>query len=135
MYPMFKESKLVDMYQIHGPYPKPDARDIEIASTRIKAFDDDPTPRVGDYVIMPDGSYERFSYDWYDTIQTCFSGSFHLGNGYASMSGGLNTGIPYDRLEITLEQKPGSFWFFHHDDMCAENGIGITVLCRVYRVI
>lgn len=135
MYPMFKKSDLVDMYQIHGPYPKIDNRDKEIATSRLKSFDEDPTPRVGDFVIMPDGSYERFSYDWYDAIQTCFSGSFYLGNGYASMSGALNNGIPYDHLEITLDQKIGHFWFFHHDDHCADNGIGLSALCRVYRVI
>lgn len=135
MYPMFKKSDLVGMHQIHGPYPKIDDRDIAIATSRLKSFDEDPTPRVGDFVIMPDGSYERFSYDWYDAIQTCFSGSFYLGNGYASMSGALNNGIPYDHLEITLDQKIGHFWLFHHNDHCADNGIGLSALCRVYRVI
>ena len=134
MYPMFKESTLFGLYQ-KNHMVTPDDRDKQIAISRLKSFDCDPTPRVGDFVIMPDGSYERFSYDWYDIIQTCFSGSFYLGDGYASMSGSLNSGIPYDQLEITLEQKPGRFWFFHHDIAYAHNSVGITALCRVYRVI
>jgi len=131
---MFKESKLVKLYQKNYPI-SPGDRDKQIAITRLNEYDHDPTPRVGDYVIMPDGSYERFSYDWYDCIQTCNEGSFYLGNGYASMSGGLNAGIPYEKLEITLEQKEGNFWFFHNDYHTAHYGIGITALCRVYRVI
>jgi hypothetical protein len=133
MYPMFKESKLIELYQSSGP--KPDDRDQQIAIARLKAFDQDPTPRMGDYVIMPDGSYERFCHDWYTEIQTCYYGSFYLGNGYASMSGSLNHGIPYENIEITMEQRPGDFWFFHHDYQTAHYGIGVKALCRVYRVI
>jgi hypothetical protein len=134
MYPMFKESKLIETFQTNCGNT-PDDRDKKIAENRLKAFDNDPLPRVGDYVIMKDGSYQRFSYAWYDYIQTCNSGSFYLGNGYASMSGSLNPGIAYENLKITLDQKEGYFWIFHHDYHMAHNGIGVKVLCRVYQEV
>ena len=92
-------------------------------------------PRVGDYVIMPDGSYERAAYVWPDGVQTCTGGSFALGNGYASMSGALNPSIPLEKIVPTSERKEGRFWAFHHNAWHAHNGIGILTSCRVFRVI
>ena len=92
-------------------------------------------PRVGDFVIMPDGSYERAAYVWPECIQTCTEGSFHLGNGYASMSGGLNAGIRKERFIPTGEIKEGTFWTFHRDAARAHNAIKITCACRVFKVV
>jgi hypothetical protein len=114
---------------------EPDEIDHEIATKRIEAYDNCDKPRVGDFVIMPDGKYERFSYAWNDGIQTCHEGSFYLGNGYASMSGSLNPCVPYEKLERTDKKKIGNFWFFHHDYHTSHNGIGVQIVCRVYRVI
>jgi hypothetical protein len=93
-------------------------------------------PRVGDYVIMPDGSYERAAYVWPEGIQTCKSGSFHIGIGGASMSGSLNPVIPNKKFKILSEErKEGAFWFFHHGNQCASNAVGLKTGCRVFRVI
>lgn len=99
-------------------------------------FTNDPSlPRVGDFVIMPDGSYERVAYIWPDGVQTCNNGSFALGNGYVSMSGSLNPGIKPDKLVVTSEKKEGTFWTFHHNYWTASNAIGIKTSCRVFKVI
>jgi hypothetical protein len=133
------QTTLIELYQTdYNEYSQPiipDDKDKEIAERRLKAYDNNPEPREGDYVIMPNGSYERFSYVWPESIQTCNSGTFYLGNGYASMSGSLNSAIPKEKIQITDEKKPGEFWFFHHDFMTAHNGIGVKAVCRVYRVI
>jgi hypothetical protein len=114
---------------------EPDHRDHAIAELRINEWNKDKAPRVGDYVIMPDGTIERFSYRWDEGIQTCKSGSFYLGTGYASMSGGLNPSIPNEKIQKTDEKKIGIFWFFHHDYATAYASVGVRAECRVYRVI
>lgn len=113
----------------------PDDRDMAIAEERLKKFDQDPDPRVGDFVITPEGKLQRIAYCWPDQLQTCDGGSFFLGNGYADMSGGLDPGFKKEAFKITEEKKPGRFWFFHHDYRMAHNGIGVLALCRVYKVI
>lgn len=119
---------------------EPDDYDKGMVDTFLKSwnshFHNSPDfPRVGDFIIMPDGSYERAAYVWEDGIQTCISGSFALGNGYATMSGSLNPSIPKDRIVNTGEKKEGTFWTFHRDMWHADNGIGIKCACRVFRVI
>jgi hypothetical protein len=123
-----------ELYEIDHPI-KPDNVDNGIALERLNAYNRDQSPRVGDYVIMPTGEYQRFSYKWDDIIQTCYGGSFYLGHGYASMSGSLEPGIKLDKLVLTNEKKTGSFWFFHHDWQCAHNGVGVKTELRVYKVV
>jgi len=126
-------TSLFSLYQVDYPHV-PDERDQAIAVERLNRLDAELKPRVGDFVIMPDGSYERFSYDWGTGLQTCISGSFYLGYGYVSMSGSLNGLIPNSKIAITDEKKPGDFWFFHHDCAEAHRAVGVRALCRVYRV-
>lgn len=113
----------------------PDFKDQAIAELRIEEYNKDNDPRIGDYVIMPDGTFERFSYNWGNGLQTSRGGSFYLGTGYASFSGGLNPSIPNEKIQKTDEKKIGVFWFFHHDYMTAANSVGVRAECRVYRVI
>jgi hypothetical protein len=117
---------------MHG-LPVPDARDQDIAEQRIKKWNECPGPRVGDYCIMPDGTYERFAYEWPEGLQTCINGSFYLGDGYASMSGGLNPTIPKCQIVLTKKVKNGYFWIFHHDQWQADNGINLMTECRVFK--
>ena len=114
----------------------PDEIDHNNVTKKLILFNRSPDPRVGDYVIVPDGTYERFSY-FHEGIglQTTTGGSFFLGDGAASYSGGLKSVISLKNLERTRERKPGIFWAFHHNDMRAHNGIGIEAVCRVYKVI
>lgn len=120
---------------IQSGHVEPDTQDVMIANRRIKLFDADKKPRVGDYVVMPTGKFERFAYAWRDGIQTTPSGSFYLGEGYGSMSGGLNSAIPNEKIKLTNHKKPGFFWIFHHDHHTAHNGVAVKVMCRVYKVV
>lgn len=118
----------------------PDDYDKGMVDTYLKEwnshFRHDPSfPRIGDYIIMPDGSYQRASHVWPDGAQTSEGGSYYLGCGFVGMSGGLNPTIPFSQIKPTGETKTGTFWTFHHDDMRADNGIGIKAVCRVFKVI
>jgi|GEM_PF-5726157 len=117
--------------------PKFDAIDEAILDKRFARFIARGGPAVGDYVIMPDGDYRRFTYDWGDDIQTtsgCGNESFYLTAGGAmDYSGGLDDAIPKAQLIHCEEYKPGTVWFFHHDDHRAHNGVYVQVPCRVYR--
>jgi hypothetical protein len=126
------------LFKMHGP--EPDEYDHGMVDTLLRGwnshFHHSPNhPRVGDYVIMPDGTYERAAYVWPECVQTAPGGSYYLGNGSASMSGTLNPGIANERIKPTDETKEGHFWTFHHNDPCADNGIGISCSCRVFKVI
>jgi len=89
----------------------------------------------------------RFAHHWGDRIQPTSGpskgprdigagGSFHLcRNGGVEHSGGLDQGIPIDRLRPTEETQDGWFWFFHHDSARAHNGVNFKIPCRVYKVI
>ncbi len=133
---MFIPTKL---YQLDYPV-MPDEYDKGMIDVYLKSwnshFHNSPKyPRVGDFVIMPDGTYERAAYVWEDGVQTCINGSFALYNGYASMSGGLNPSIPKEKLISIGETKEGTFWAFHHDSWHANNAIGVRCSCRVFKVI
>jgi hypothetical protein len=98
-------------------------------------------PQVGDYVLFPEPGgqrEERIAHDWGPEIgfQTTreTSGSFYLGDGYASFSGGLEPGIvPGASLADTGGTREGGFWFFSGDYRRAHNGVDVLAPCRVYR--
>lgn len=124
-------SLIIKLYQMHSE-TVPDERDVELATQYLKHWNAILKPRVGDYIIMPDGTYERFSYDWDTGLQTSPGGSFHLGDGYASFSGGLNPVIPNESILPTDLKMVGDFWMAHNGYLCASCGVGVTALCRVY---
>ncbi|HEY2530256.1 MAG TPA: hypothetical protein VGJ20_20360 [Xanthobacteraceae bacterium] len=100
-------------------------------------------PRVGDFIHMLDGTLRRFTYHWGDGMQTTYrwrdtgevgTGSFYLDrSGDVSYSGSLDDAIPLSQIEQTDEQKEGVFWFFHHNESRAHNGVDVKVPCRVFR--
>ena len=110
------------------------AENERILEERRQAFDLFNMPRVGDYVTFPDGHEERISHDWTEDVQTSSGGSWYLGKGYASFSGGLNAAIPVARLELTDEKRGGRFWFFDRDWWRASAAVYVTIPCRVYRL-
>ena len=93
--------------------PEFDERDGEILAERQLRRERITGPRVGDFVWMTDGELRRFAHHWGDRIQPTSGpskgprdigagGSFHLcRNGGVEHSGGLDQGIPIDRLRPT----------------------------------
>lgn len=113
--------------------PKFDAKDNEILDGKVAARRKLAGPLVGDYVRMPNGELERFSHDWGKDIQTSKGGSFYLHKGGgAEFSGGLNPAIAKSLIKDTGETKPATFWFFHHNNVQAHNGVYFQVDVPVY---
>jgi hypothetical protein len=114
-----------------------DTRDLTILSQRAGAYAAQSGPRIGDYVDFADGVTRQISHIWdllpVPSIQTSDGGSFYLGDGYCSFSGGLHPGIPADTLNLTEETREGQVWFFHHNYTTAHNGIDVVIPFCVYR--
>jgi len=112
-----------------------DDRDRAILADRAGLFNARCGPRVGDYVDFADGITRRISHIWDIapcTVQTSDGGSWYLGKGFCSFSGGLHPGIARETLTLTGEVREGSLWFFHHDYHTADNGVETTIPFRVY---
>ena len=112
---------------------EPDKRDEDIMAERVRAFNKLPGPRVGDYVLI-DGVLNRFSHDWVKSIQTSKDGSFYMGDGSVSFSGGLDPAINKTRFELTDQKEMGDFWFFHNDFWGTGRGVYFQTECRVYKL-
>jgi len=63
-------------------------------------------------------------------------GGFYLGDGYASYSGGLESGIksPF-KLKLLRKRRKGRIWFFDGDIWGADRGVYFEVPFRVYRAV
>ena len=125
------------MTTINPISPAFDARDEELVLARVKLRDAIPGPRVGDFVRMPDGRIERFTYDWGTDIQTTSQGfgegSHYLTReGVASYSGALDEALPKGCLEEQLDCLMGNFWIFHRDISAAHNGVTFSIPCRLF---
>lgn len=117
-------------------------RDFDILTARIKKLNErQGRPRVGDFVIYPDNSERRFTYDWSDvggglqtTCPTIKDASFYFTrSGHCDFSGALDDPLPLNELEETDEQRLGTVWFFSNDHAKASNGVRAKVPFRVYR--
>lgn len=110
-------------------------RDIQMFEERIAAFNKVSGPRVGDYLQLWDGSYTRFTHAWDDGIQTGGGGgSYYIGNGYLSYSGGLDPSVRYSLIQPTEETKTGTVWAFHNDHRKAHNGVYYQLEFRVFKL-
>jgi hypothetical protein len=116
--------------------PTLDDTDRDIIMRRAHKYDteSDPTkPRIGDYVVFSDGMLHRVSHIWDDGVQTSRGGSFHLGDGYISFSGGLEPSIPFSDLELTDEKRLGQIWIEHHGWLQKDSAVYDEIPFRVYR--
>lgn len=123
--------------------PGLDERNRYIIECRIAAYAAIDGPRVGDWVDFPGGEKRRISHIWAwadnegdpitaRSIQTSKGGSYHLGNGYVSMSGSLYVGVPASTLHLTDEIRSADAWIFHHDHYTAGNAVHFTAPFRVF---
>lgn len=116
-------------------------RDFDILTARVKKLNERQGPRIGDFVIFPDGSELRFTYDWSDvgggiqtTSPTLKDASFYLSqSGLCDYSGALDSPLPVSTLEEANETRLGLVWFFSNDSPRAHNGVTAKVPFRVYR--
>ena len=116
-------------------YPTMDKRDEELLKQRSATFLERKYIKSGDFVRFADGTIRRVSHVWTDEpvgIQTSDNGSWYLGNGYMSFSGGLFCPIPAASMTRTDETMSGACWFFHHDFAYRDNGIYTSIPCPVW---
>lgn len=92
-------------------------------------------PKVGDFVIMPDGTRERCCAASKFGMQTTSGGSFNvMRDGTAIMSGGLNKSRLWEYFIPTPETERGRFWFFSHGIAGAGRAVICYLPCRVFRL-
>jgi len=108
----------------------------QIFNDRVEALNKITTPRVGDFLKLPYGLYTRFTHEWDDSIQTGGSehGSYYLGDGYCSYSGGLDSGVKFKDIQPTSETKEGKVWFFDKNMSGADRGVDFKIPFRVYEL-
>lgn len=116
-----------------------DDRDEALRQQGLRYWDGQHGPRVGDYVILDDGSLHRISTKTSKGFQVAdprYSASFHWCWWYCSFSGGHRP-VPYPlaALESTCETRDGDVWVFHHDSAGPGRGVHCTIPCRIYRLI
>lgn len=89
--------------------------------------------QAGDVVRLKDGTLRRVAHVWPDGYQPTgfYYGSFALGNGYASYSGGLDPLEPFPTP--TEETMPVEFWFPHHNRLKAGSGVRCKIPVRVWQ--
>lgn len=116
--------------------PTLDDRDRALIAALAALFDQCPGPRIGDFMDFGQVS-PRVSHVWRlntgDEVQTSDGGSFYLGEGYCSFSGGLYIAVKVNALTPTAETREGDAWLFHHNQPMADNGVYFHIPFRVYR--
>lgn len=91
------------------------------------------TPILGDALRLPDGQTVYFCHIYDNKAQTCEGGSFHLGEGYLSYSGGLDSGISFSGIELTAEKFVLPVWFCHRGYLTGGCGIYARIECRIWK--
>lgn len=138
-----KKPKLKEIsYTIHPSYSaevtEPNSkRNQDILIKRAIAFNKRKGKeiKVGDVIELPNGKKTRVAHVWDDgQIQTADgSGSIYLGNGYASYSGSLNSGVKKSQLTKTTKKSKERFWFFDRDFARGGGGIDVSFDVPVWK--
>ena len=125
------EAGLIEIPEDNGHL---DARNLaEVAAMEIARERQTGRPRVGDFVIMPDGHVERCCNETKTGMQTATAGSFNvMRGGSVSFSGGLNRPRLWEYFRLSKEKKRGQFWFFSHGISGPGRGVECYMPCRVY---
>lgn len=125
----------IDFDKVRSYHIESAQRDLDILKQRVEAFDKHIGPRVGDYLELPYGMFTRFTHAWDDGIQIGGgSGSYYLGNGYISYSGGLDPSIEYSAILPTDKKKDGTIWFFHAGSAGGGRGVYSNISFRVFKL-
>lgn len=95
-------------------------------------------PGPGDYIRTPAGNLLRIAYVWPTGCQTVTPGAgrFHLDDfGFADFSGSLDPIEPgSDRLRLTGETRPASYWRFSEGGRRAHNGVDLVAPAPVWQI-
>ena len=116
-----------------------DEKDAALLARKIFSFNERQGPRVGDFVLMPDGEYRRCTHHLGSDMQLTRMGEvdkadFYLGPSGMHYSNTLEPTVPKAALILLDETRKGSAWFFHHDIPNTGRGgsVRVHVPCRVF---
>jgi hypothetical protein len=114
----------------------PTRRNAIILAERVALLNERNEPRVGDFLKLPHGDYQRFTQEWEDRLQTgSTSASYHIGKrGEISYSGGLDWGVLKRDIKLTEEVKDGSVWFFSEGLAGIGRGVTFYTQFKVYEL-
>lgn len=127
------EANLIETPDDNGHLDERNRAELALIESAHAAFTEGP--RIGDFVIMPNGNLERCCNANSHGMQTTYGGSFSISKGgQASYSGSLNKSRLWEYFKDTGETKRGKFWFFSHGIAGAGRGVECYLTCRVYRL-
>jgi len=116
-----------------------DERNRAILAGNVELWEARPGPRVGDFVILPDGGVRRFTQDMGTGLQITSPDDpigqfrFYIRSGWMTYTGDKDSAILKGRLTLTDEKRNGHAWFFHHNVFNATKSVHIVMPCRVFR--
>lgn len=99
--------------------------------------DDGKTPRLGDFVELPDGSMRRLCAQWpgeFQVTPTETSGCFNIDGGSIDYSGSLEPCVDATRLRFDWRYRLGQVWFFKDGMPAAHAGIDAEIPFRVFKL-
>ena len=110
-------------------------KDLQIIKSREQEYNKIKGLRIGDFIHLPDNTYTQITHIWNQDgqVQTGNNGSMHLGSGYISRSGSLDSGLNAKDLILTEETKQGTIWIFHKGFSGANRGVNYKINFRVYK--
>lgn len=123
-----------DLKFVGATHPELKSSNKAIVTKRMRLYDQIKGPRVGDYIILKDGTLDRFTHNWGNEIQVGgMGGSFYLGNGFIEYSGGLDPSISKSEIVPTKQKRSGSVWIFDDDRHVAGGAVYFKVYFRVFK--
>lgn len=107
-----------------------------ILKERVDALNEVEGPRIGDYLRLPDGSFERITLNHAESFQTgaLGQGSFFLYKGSCLYSGAHKGPIPFSAIRETRQTKLGNIWFFNEGEAKEGNGVDFEIEFRVFEI-
>ena len=129
--------KQINGYFYERKYYAPEKKilaDFLMIKSRMALYNERQGARVGDYLKIGD-KYLRFVCDYGEKIQVGQNGSYYLGKGYLSHSGGCDESYPHANLRQTKETRNGSVWVFHADHHSAGYGRTAIQKFRVFELV
>lgn len=124
---------LIDIAEDNGHLD--DRNRAELAQIEAARAEPIGRPKIGDFVIMPDGTRERCCNATKFGMQTASGGSFNvMRDGTAVFGGGLNKPRLWEYFKPTSGTERGRFWFFSHGIAGAGRAVICYLPCRVFRL-
>jgi hypothetical protein len=127
---------LIDWNKLPNRYTDICNQNIDIISKLVETRNKRTDILTGDFLILPDGSESRITYNWGDSVQDGGgSSSFYLhSSGNASYSGGLNDPKPVKKITFTGKTKTALFWIFSKNWSGSNRGFHFYIDVKIWEL-